>query len=227
MAAPWPSHAVKIHGRPAGSWLKANPPNRPLCVGRARVVEVDRDDLARLERAREVDEHRVQLALVLERRRAVEDLVDVQVGVEIELDTRRVLEHAERDRVLPADELLVRLDPDVEVIRQQVVVRAELAVFAAEDVAARRRGGRRRRPAALRRLRGSAGRERGKDGESDQQVSAERSCRHGFEAERTTGLRTRVRGAVIPSLPLLTMRGYPLRDGRASRASGGETCEED
>ena len=182
---------MKIQGRPAGSWLKATPPEPAALRRGARVVEVDRDHLAGLQRAREVDEHRVQLALVLERRRAVEDLVDVQVGVEIELDARRVLEHAERDRVLPADELLVRLDPDVEVIRQQVVVRAEFAVFAPQDVTARRRGGRRRWPAPLRRLRAPAGRKRGEDGESDQQASAKGSCRHGFEAERSTGLRAR------------------------------------
>ena len=91
----------------------------------------------------------------------------------------------------PLMNFLSGLDPDVEVIRQEIVVRAEFAVFAAQDVGARRRGRWRRRPAALRRLRGSAGRERGKDGEADQQVSAERSCRHGFDAERSTGLRTR------------------------------------
>jgi hypothetical protein len=49
-------------------------------------------------------------------------------------------------------------------------------------------GGEARRAEAFAR---SAGRERGKDGETDQQMSAKRSCRHGFEAERTTGLRTR------------------------------------
>ncbi len=55
---------------------------------------------------------------------AEQDLVDLQVGVEVELDAGVVLEHLEADRVLAADALLVRIDADVEVVGQQVVVGA-------------------------------------------------------------------------------------------------------
>ena len=44
-----------------------------------------------LQRLGKVDEDRVELALVLQRRRAEQDLVDVEVGVEVELDARVVL----------------------------------------------------------------------------------------------------------------------------------------
>ena len=50
------------------------------------------------------------------------------------------LQHLEADRVLAADRLLLRIDADVEVVVEQVVVRAVAAVFAAQDVRARRRG---------------------------------------------------------------------------------------
>ena len=70
---------------------------------------------------------------------AEQDLVDVEVGVEIELNARVVLQHLEADRVLAADRLLLRIDADVEVVVQQIVVGAISAVFAAQDVGARRR----------------------------------------------------------------------------------------
>ena len=73
------------------------------------------------------------------------DLVDVQVGVQIELNARVVLQHPEADAVLAGDELLLGIDADVEVIGEQIVVGAIPPVFAAQDVGARRWPQRRRR----------------------------------------------------------------------------------
>ena len=92
-----------------------------------------------MQRLGKVDEDGVELALVLQRRRAEQDLVDVQVGVQIELDARVVLQHLEANRVLAAEELLLRIDADVEVVGEQVVVGAIAPVLAAQDVRARRR----------------------------------------------------------------------------------------
>ena len=73
-----------------------------------------------------------------------------EIGVEIELDARVVLQHPEADRVLAADELFLRIDAHIEVVGEQVIVRAIAAVLAAQDIGARDRP---RRLRALRRQR--------------------------------------------------------------------------
>ncbi len=110
--------------------------------GIPRVVEVDGVHAAGAEGLREVHEDGAGVALVVERGGAEEDLVDVERFVEVELDARAVLEHLEADGVFAAEELLFRVDADVEMIEEQIVVGAIRAVFAAEDVGVR--GGRRR-----------------------------------------------------------------------------------
>src|ERR1019366_10235177 len=80
------------------------------------------------------------------RGRAEENLVDATRFMQVELDARAVLEHLEADGVLAADELLLGIDADVEMVEEQVVVGAIRPVLAAQDVGVR--GGlRRARPA--------------------------------------------------------------------------------
>ena len=73
----------------------------------------------------------------------IDDLLDGEVREQLQLDARVVLEHLEADGVLAADPLLLGIDPDVEVVIQQVVVGAIAAVFAAQNVGACRRAQRR------------------------------------------------------------------------------------
>ena len=125
------------------------PPKRPGLRRVAGVVEVDRVDLALLQRLREVDEHGAELALVLQRRVAPSRILSTfSVVDQVELDARVVLQHPEADRVLAADELLLRIDADVEVVGEQVVVGAVRAVArraACRPSSARAGGGRRDR----------------------------------------------------------------------------------
>ena len=88
------------------------------------VVEVDEVNLPGAECLREVDEDRSGVALVFQLGCSVEDLVDVQRITEIDLDALAVLKHLETDSVFSADALVVRIDADVEVIVEQVVVGA-------------------------------------------------------------------------------------------------------
>ena|ERR1700691_3602360 len=91
-----------------------------------------------MERLREIDEDCAGIALVLEWPAAEEDLVDVKRVDQVELDPRVILEHFEPDRVLPADELFLRIDANVEVVEQQVVVGAIWPVSTAQDVSSGR-----------------------------------------------------------------------------------------
>ena len=107
--------------------------------GIAGVVEVDRVDLPGAERLREVDEDGAGIALVLEQRGAEQDFVDVERGLQVELDARAVLQHLEADGVLAADELFLRVDADVEMVEEQIVVGAIGSVGAAQEIGVRRR----------------------------------------------------------------------------------------
>jgi len=104
----------------------------------AGVVEVDRVHLAAAQRLGEVHEYRALFALELQRDRSLDDPVDLQRRREVQLDSRVVLQHPEADRVLPADRLLLRIHPDIEVVGQQVVVDPVLPLSAAQDVRLRR-----------------------------------------------------------------------------------------
>ena len=83
---------------------------------------------------RKVDEDRAFLARVLERRAGEQDAIDVQGLMQIDLDAVVVGQHAEADRVLAAEEFLIGVEADVEVVVQQVVVGAVAAVFATEKL---------------------------------------------------------------------------------------------
>jgi hypothetical protein len=102
----------------------------------AGVVEVDGHRALSLLRLRKIDEDGVEIAFELERGFPEKNLVDVHRGDEIELNPRVVLKHLEADGVLPADEFLVRIDPNVEMVVEQIVVRAVSAVFPTENIRA-------------------------------------------------------------------------------------------
>jgi hypothetical protein len=144
-----------------------------------RVEEIDRVHVALCERQREIDEHGAELAFVLQRGRAEEDFVDVEARVQIDLNARGLFQHAEADRVLPADELLRWIDANIEMVVEQVVVGAVRSVGTEEDVRLRRytrplrmscrrlfrRAGRRRLRSGLRRHRQRDAQQSGKGGE--------------------------------------------------------------
>ena len=104
----------------------------------ARIVEVDGVHAARSESLWKVDEDRSCIALVLESNSTEKYLVDVERGMQIELDAPAVLEHPEADGVLALKELLLRVDAHIEVIKQQVVIGAIRSVPTAQNVGSRR-----------------------------------------------------------------------------------------
>ncbi len=82
-------------------------------------------------RLRKVDEEGAAVALILQRVFAHLDLVDLQGRDELELDAVAVREHLEADRVAAADELLLGIDAQIEVVEEQIVVGAIRPVRAA------------------------------------------------------------------------------------------------
>ena len=106
----------------------------------ARVVEVDGVDAARLKGLRKVHEDGPGLALVLEPNGAEKNPVYLERGVQIELDAPAVLQHLEADGVFSPEELLLRVDADIEVVKQQIIIGAIGSVGAAQNVALCRRG---------------------------------------------------------------------------------------
>jgi len=100
----------------------------------SRVIEVDAVDTARAKCLRKVHEDCAGVALVLERSVAQQNLIDVERGVQIELDAGAILEHFEANGVLAADKFFFRIDADIEVIEEQIVVGAVWSVLTAQDV---------------------------------------------------------------------------------------------
>ena len=107
-------------------------------MGEPRVVR-ERDPVP-AQRLREVHEYGAQFTFVLERGRAKQNLVDPETGRQVELNPRVVFEHPEADGVLPANELPHRIEADVEMIEEQIVVRTVAAVLPTQDVRTRRLG---------------------------------------------------------------------------------------
>jgi hypothetical protein len=65
------------------------------------------------------------------------NLIDLQVVIEVELNARVILEHLEANRILAADELLFRIDANVQIDKKADRCSRDSAVFAAEDVGVR------------------------------------------------------------------------------------------
>src|SRR5258708_5089962 len=64
----------------------------------------------------------------------LDDLIVFQVVVEIQLNACVVLEHLEPDRVPATDKLLLRIDANIEIIEEQIIVGTIAAILTAEDV---------------------------------------------------------------------------------------------
>ena len=62
----------------------------------------------------------------------------MQRGVQIQLDAAAVSEHPEADRVLALKKLLLWIDTNIEVVKEQVVVGAIGPIRTPQDVAPRR-----------------------------------------------------------------------------------------
>src|SRR6202046_567938 len=142
----WPPHArANAFARGVNPWMAlrifsereyAEPPR---CYRSSGIVEIDGISVAFLHCLWKINKHRSELAFVLERCRSEQNLIDTKSGGQVELNASVVLQHLETDRVFPADELLFRVDADIEVVVKQVVVRAIRSVSAAEDVSLCRR----------------------------------------------------------------------------------------
>ena len=121
----------------------------------AGIVEFDGVDATLEQRRREIDVNgSPSRPFEVQRERALrllqQNLVDVQRGYQVELNARAALEHFEADRVLAAQGLLVRIDPHVEVVVQQVVIGAIRTVAAAQMIGLGERGRRRLRERRVR-----------------------------------------------------------------------------
>ena len=106
----------------------------------AGVVEIDAVGAAGAQGFRKVHENSAGIALVFQGGVAEQNLIDVEGGVQIELDARGVLQHPEADGDLAAEEFLFRVDANVQVVEEQIVVGAIRSVGAAQDIGAGRRG---------------------------------------------------------------------------------------
>lgn len=60
----------------------------------------------------------------------MQNFVYIQVGKQVELNARIVLQHLEANRVLAAQEFLVRINAKVEIIGKQIIVGPPLTVCA-------------------------------------------------------------------------------------------------
>jgi len=101
-------------------------------------MKIDGILLAGMQSLGEIDEDRAVIAFVLQFRRAEQDLIDVQRRVQVELNARVVLQHLEADDDFSAQILLLRIDANIQVVKEQIVVRSILPVLAAQDIEARR-----------------------------------------------------------------------------------------
>jgi len=114
---------------------------KPADLGRvAGVVKVNGVCLAGPKRLRKIDEHRAVVTGVLQCGRAEKDFVDIELIGQVDLNARGILNHAETNRVAPADELLCGIDPNRKVVVEKIVVGAERTVSPAKHVQSRGNG---------------------------------------------------------------------------------------
>src|SRR5262249_12582111 len=103
----------------------------------ARIIELDRINTPRAQRFGEIDENRARVPLVFQDRLAQQNLIYGERCMQVELNASAVLQHLEANRVFSADELFLRIDPDIQVVGKQIVIRAIWPVFAAKLIEAR------------------------------------------------------------------------------------------
>src|SRR6185437_11213064 len=100
----------------------------------SRVVEIDRVGLPGPQRLRKIHEHRSRVALILQRRLAKKDLVNLERVVEVKLNARPILQHLEANRILAADRLCVRINTNIQVVIQQIVIGSIRPISAAQYI---------------------------------------------------------------------------------------------
>jgi hypothetical protein len=81
----------------------------------------------------EVDEDCACFAAVAEPNPIEKNFVDVERRMQIELDALAILKHSEANRVLALKILFVRVDTDIQVVGQQVIIGAIGSVGTAQD----------------------------------------------------------------------------------------------
>src|SRR5581483_762710 len=81
-----------------------------------------------------INKHSTRIALIMQSCCAKKNFVDFKSVIQVELDSRVVLQHLEADRVLACDELLRRIDSYIEVIKKHIVVCAISSVSSAQNV---------------------------------------------------------------------------------------------
>ena len=71
---------------------------------------------------RKIDEHCTEIAFVFERGSAQKNLVHIETRVQVDLNARVGFQHVETKRVFPADELPFRINANIEMVVEQIVV---------------------------------------------------------------------------------------------------------
>ena len=104
----------------------------------AGVIEIDGVNATGVQHLREVHKDCAGVAFILKRRCAQENLIDLQRVSQIKLDSHIVFEHLEANGVLAADEFLFRINADIKMVEEQVIVGAIRPISAAQDVKPRR-----------------------------------------------------------------------------------------
>ena len=102
-----------------------------------RVVEVDGVLSACFQGLWEVDEDCASIAPVAEPMPVEKYFVGLQSGMKIELDAVAILQHSEANSVFALKMFFVRVDTDIEVIEEQIIVSAIGPVGAAQYVSSR------------------------------------------------------------------------------------------
>jgi hypothetical protein len=102
-----------------------------------RVVEVDGVLSACFQGLWEVDEDCACIAPVAEPTPVEKYFVDLQSGMQIELDAFAILKHPEANGVFALKIFFVRVDTDIEVVEEQIIVGAIGPVSAAQYISSR------------------------------------------------------------------------------------------
>ena len=166
----WPvdiASVILIRGKdprtPLRIGLEAHSAEPSLGLRRAGIVEVDGVGLSSVQRLRKVDKHRAGIPGVDQFFLAQHDLLDHQNLAEIELNARAVGQHLEAHGIHAGNGLAYRIDANIEVVVEQIVVRSVRPVGPAQDFDAcrRHRGWSCLKLRVSRRVDGRGGRRRG------------------------------------------------------------------
>src|SRR5262245_16193721 len=125
---------------PAGRvFAKADTAKPPCLLRITGVIEIDGIYGVFLKRRGKVHEDSPQFARIFQFGRAEQDFVYIEIGEQVELDSRIIPQHLETDRIFSADELLLRINANIQLVGEQVVVGPPVTIRASQDVSPRRR----------------------------------------------------------------------------------------